>query len=353
MPGGPWRILMLVLLIGGCGEKAPAGGDPAATVSIPSTVTVLRQPVTRQARLPGRIEAVDRTVLAAEITAQVETVTVDVGDAVKPGQTLVTLRDRDARARLAAAQANRRDGQALATDADAAFRRGRTLFEKRMLARADLDRLTANRDAARARLKAADAEVGVAEEQLSHTLIRAPFKARVTARLADPGETVTPGRPLLRLVSLERLRVTAEVPQALIAPLRAAAPLSVIPGDGRLLATALPRLSPAADPSTQSFQLKADLPATSGLFPGTLVTIAFPAGVDNRLLVPADALVRRRDLTAVYVLGDDNRVSLRQVRLGDAVPPDRVIVLSGLDDGEKVILDPVAADRLLKAQRQP
>lgn len=322
-------------------------------MAVPATVTVEPQPVSREARLQGRIEALDRTVVAAEITARVETVTVDVGDIVTPGQTLVTLRDRDALARLAAAQANRRDSQALVTDAEAAFRRGRTLYEKKMLARADLDRLTANRDSARARFMAADAEVGVAEEQLSNTRIRAPFHARVEARLVEPGETVTPGRSLLRLVSLERLRVTAEVPQSLIAPLRAGAPVSVALGDGRLLATASPRLTPAADPSTQSFQLKADLPATSGVFPGTLVTVAFPAGVDSRLLVPAGAVVHRRDLTAVYVLGDRGRVGFRQVRLGAAVPPGRVIVLSGLQAGEKVILDPVAADRLLKAQRRP
>lgn len=354
MLGKSGRVVVLAILLAGCGDPRGQGGAKAtAPTLVPPSVTVEPESVTRQARLQGRIEALDRTVVASEMTARVETVRVDVGDVVQEGQTLVTLRDRDARARLASARANRRDSQALVIDAEAAFRRGKTLFDRKILARADLDRLTANRDSARARLKAAEADVEVARELLNHTVIQAPFRARVEARLVEPGETVTPGRALLKLVSLERLRVTADVPQSLIAPLRDGAPVTVTLGDGHRLDTATARLTPAADPSTQSFQLKAALPTAADVFPGTLVTVTFPAGVDKRLLVPAGALVRRRDLTALYVLSDGNRVGFRQVRVGATVPPHRVIVLSGLAPGEKVILDPVAADRLLKAQRQP
>ena len=98
---------------------------------------------------------------------------------------------------------------------------------------------------------------------------------------------------------------------------------------------------PAADPRLLSTQVRADLPAElpSGIVPGTAAKVLVPIGRSRKLVVPAAAVVRRGELTAVYVLADSTR-QLRQVRVGNRVDGDAVEVLAGLAAGERVAVDP-------------
>jgi hypothetical protein len=89
-----------------------------------------------------------------------------------------------------------------------------------------------------------------------------------------------------------------------------------------------------------------DLPAVPGLVPGMFARawLPAPAAADARLFVPAQAVVRRAELTGIYVIDSQGRALLRQVRLGRVVG-DRVEILSGLHAGERFALDPQAAGR--------
>ena len=80
-----------------------------------------------------------------------------------------------------------------------------------------------------------------------------------------------------------------------------------------------------------------------GIYPGVFARAHFVTGVASRLLVPRAALVRRSEVTAVYVLSEDGQPRLRQVRLGTASDENAVEVLSGLGAGERVALEPVKA----------
>ena len=107
---------------------------------------------------------------------------------------------------------------------------------------------------------------------------------------------------------------------------------------------------PVADAATNTFRVRASLPAASiTLYPGTFVKIGFVVGETERLLVPARAVVHRSELTAVYVVGE-TAVTLRQIRVGRSYG-DRVEVLSGLAAGEVVAADPVAAGVYLQERR--
>ena len=104
---------------------------------------------------------------------------------------------------------------------------------------------------------------------------------------------------------------------------------------------------PAMDPATHTVQVRLDLPPGTRAAPGMFGRVWLPgrSGDTPRLSVPTRAVVRRAELTGVYVLGDDGRPLLRQVRLGP-VSGDQVEVLSGLRAGERVALDPQAAARV-------
>jgi multidrug efflux pump subunit AcrA (membrane-fusion protein) len=125
----------------------------------------------------------------------------------------------------------------------------------------------------------------------------------------------------------------------------------VLPGGGRLEAAQV-IVFPYADPGTHSFKVRVELPeAETGLQPGMTVKVAFKTGEARHLWVPASALVTRSEVTAVYVVGEDNRVALRQVRLGHRRDGE-VEVLAGLAEGERIAADPLDALAHLAAARE-
>jgi multidrug efflux pump subunit AcrA (membrane-fusion protein) len=102
---------------------------------------------------------------------------------------------------------------------------------------------------------------------------------------------------------------------------------------------------PAIDPLTHSIEVRAELPAGTALQPGQFASLFLPLReTSSQLRIPMSAVLRRSEVIGVYVVAADGAAHLRQVRLG-AVIGDSVIVLSGLQSGERVALDPVAAGR--------
>jgi multidrug efflux pump subunit AcrA (membrane-fusion protein) len=120
--------------------------------------------------------------------------------------------------------------------------------------------------------------------------------------------------------------------------------------DERIAAESL-TFFPVADAEANTFRVRVNLPdGAATLYPGMFVKVGFVVGETQRLLVPAEAVVRRSELSGVYVT-DGDAVGLRQVRLGRRYG-DSIEVLSGLSEGETVAIDPVAAGIWLKEQVQ-
>jgi RND family efflux transporter MFP subunit len=177
---------------------------------------------------------------------------------------------------------------------------------------------------------------------VSYTEIRAPYSGVVTQRLVQVGETVAPGTPLISGASLDALRVIVEIPQSIVEQVRSHNKAAVYADGQRIESTAI-TFYPSAEPLTNSFRARIELPKdVKGLAPGMFVKVGFVTGEAQRRLVPRSAIVERSEMRAVYVVGTDGRVSLRQVRLGHA-RGDSIEILAGVDAGELVALDPTAA----------
>jgi hypothetical protein len=172
------------------------------------------------------------------------------------------------------------------------------------------------------------------------------------------GDMAMPGRALVTLYDPSALRISANVPQTAAVRLVPGAPVQAeIPGlVAAPFAAARWQLLPAVDPATHTQELRLDLPAGVAAAPGTFARVLLPAAGAGpapsgaaaeppRLFVPLQAVVRRAELVAVYVVGADGRPLLRQVRLGRAEGAS-VEVLSGVSAGERVALDPAAAARV-------
>lgn len=338
-----------VLALAACGRDAPAPAAAAAPAL--ATVTVAPEAVPQEIVLDATLEAVHQSTVAAQTNARVEELPYDVGDYVEKGAVIVRFRGREQAARLGTAEANVREAQAQLAEARSEHARVKNVFERGLVARAALDKAEAALNSAQARLEAAQAAAAESREGAGHTVVRAPYAGIVVKRHIEVGETATVGRPLMTGLSLEHLRAAVEVPQHLIAPLRVKPAARVLMPDGSSVPVESLRISPQADTATHTFHVQAALAqGQHGGHPGMLVKVAFVSGEHPALLLPAAAIVRRSEVTGAYVVAADGRVTLRYLRLGTPVADGRVPVLAGLEAGERVALDPIAAGAELKRQ---
>lgn len=336
-----WILASALLLLAACGQQAPAPAERAPVAF--ETLEVKAVPSVRERHWDGVVEAVSQATLSAQTAGRVLELPFDVNDYVEAGQVVVRFTDVEQVSAQRRAEAALNAARADLAEAEADFRRTEELVGRQLLARAALDQARARRDAARAALESARAGLSEAGEQVDYTVIRAPYSGILTERHVDVGEAVQPGQPLVSGLSLNRLRVKVDVPQSDVAAIREHLQAAVLLPGGRRLQADQVIVFPYADPRTHSFQVRVELPeAETGLQPGMTVKTAFKLGEQRRVMVPASALVRRSEVTAVYVVGEDNRVSLRQVRLGHQVD-DRVEVIAGLAEGERIAADPLAA----------
>jgi RND family efflux transporter MFP subunit len=349
IPRSVLLALVAAATLAACGDEEPAAARGAEAVSQLATVAAGDEPAAAETVLDGVVEAVRHATLSAQTAGRVGEVLVDVDDEVKRGQLLVRLRAEEQLAALGEAQAALAAATAREAYARTQHERIRDMYERKVVARATYDESLAVHDAAAAALVAARARVAAAREGAGYAEVRAPYDGVVTDRHVQPGEAVAPGSPLLSIVAPGATRVVAEVPQRLAADLRANPRATVYAGD-RLIEAASVTLYPSAQPQSGTFRVRIDLPAdVAPIAPGTYAKVGVATGESSRLLVPREAVVERSELRAVYVVGKDGRVALRQVRLG-RVAGDKVEVIAGLVRGERVATDPAAVGLIARRQ---
>jgi RND family efflux transporter MFP subunit len=339
---------VLAVLAGCGGGQRPSG--PAVPAGELATAVVEPQRTPEERRLDGLIEAVNQGTVAAQTAGRVEAIFYDVNDFVPAGAVIVRLRATEQHTGLAQAQAALAEATARENEAQTRYRRIAGLYERKVVARAAFDEVTAAREAAVARLAAAQALVKSAREGVAYTEVRAPYAGVVSRRLVQVGETVSPGTPLVSGLSLQYLRVNVDVPQSIIDQVRRIRKAAVYIGSRRIEATRVTIFPEATAPSS-TFRARLDLPENAAdLYPGMFVKVGLVTGEEERLLVPSAAIRQQSEVTAVYTVGPDGRAAMRQVRVGERFG-ERTEILSGLAAGDRVALDPLAAAARLAPPR--
>jgi len=217
-------------------------------------------------------------------------------------------------------------------------------------AKAALTSSKANLISANAVLGSSKANLSRAGEQLGYTEIVAPYSGIVIERHVELGEVISPGKPIMTGISLQEMRAVAHIPQRLFAKIRKYKSAKLFIDDDKVGFPITDMVFfPYADPTTNAFKVRLNLNTTvQGLFPGTFVKIGFKVGKEKQLVVPATAVAYRSEVTGLYVIDEKGLPSLRQVRLGKLTNDGKIIILAGLDAGEKIALDPVHAAVYLK-----
>ena len=333
--------LALVLTLQGTfgRSKVAPGTFPAARRAAASPdhpVAVVAQEIDELLEWPGTVRSRITAQPAPKLLGRILELRVDVGSAVRTGDVIAVLDDRDVKARLDQAKAAQAAADAAAVQSEAEFVRIRGLFEKEAATRRDLEAAESGARSARARLEASRHAVDEGEVLLTETTVRAPFDGVVTEKWAQSGDTAIPGRPIVVLQDPRRLRLEAHVPESCAGKASLGMEVRVrIDALGRDLTARIEEIAPVADPESRTFLFKAALPADDGLRPGMFGRFIQPCGRKSALLIPAAAVRRVGQLELLQVLKDGEAL-VRHVRTGKTYG-ERVEVLSGIREGELVL----------------
>lgn len=310
-----------------------------AALSAPSfaqTRTIELREVATTLPAEAVIEATQQATVATQVSGRIVAVNVEAGQRVQAGQVLMRIDAREAAENVAAARAQ-------LAQAEANFTRTQNLFRQKFVSQAALD-------AADATLKSARAQAAAAGAGASHATVTAPISGIVAQRHAELGDLATPGKPLVTVFAPGGLRAIASIPQfKLKEALKATAAKVEFPESRRWLDGTRFEVLPTIDAQSHTATARVYLPDAEGLVPGMAARAHFVLGKALKLTVPASAILRRGEISAVYVVGGD-KPKLRQVRLGEPVADGEIEILSGLAAGETVSLDPVKTGIELKQQ---
>lgn len=326
---------------------------PSAQAALPfATAPVQYREVDQIFAAEAVVEAVNQATLAAQISGRVIEVAFDVGDAVRKGQVLVRIDESEISQTVAGSEAQLAQAQANLQNARLAYERSKQLLAQKFISQAALDKSRADYKTAEAQVKAALAGVGQTTATRRFATIVAPYDGIIAARQVELGEMASSGRALLTMFSPKGLRVVASVPQYKLAQVRQSSRAQVeFPELKQWVAGTRVTLLPVADARTHTTRARVDLPADlRDVHPGMFARAYFSIGRMQKLLIPVAAVVRRSEVTAVYVVDAKGQIGFRQVRLGEPIEQNNEVeILSGLVQGEQVALEPIKAGMLLKA----
>lgn len=319
----------------------------------------------------GTVRSVTTSVVAAQISGTVLETRVKPGESVRQGRVMAVLDDRTPRAQLAVADAGIAEAsqglaeieQAIAASAadrqfaEATYKRYQGLLEKNSVSKQEFEgaesrykaalagerALEAKKKQIEARSRQAESHKESAQAVYSYSRVVAPFDGIVTAKSVDAGTVVMPGDPLFTVEDASRYRLEASVPEQYMSSLSTGSKVLVALNDEKL-ETRVSEIVPAADTSTRTFLVKADLPPGCGCRSGEFGTVGFAVGQTKGIVVPRQAVVSHGQLEGVFVATAGNTVEYRLVKTGKPVG-DRIEIISGLSEGESVAVSKVDALR--------
>lgn len=339
--------ILSVAMTAACVLAAPAW---AQSTAVPTTVAKA-QTFGAVFELDGVIQPVKQSTLGAQAAGRISSLIVKAGDKVKSGQLLAIIDDREAAAGVQRSQAQINQSDAELRNAKANLERTRDLQSKGFVSKSALDTAETQYKAAAAMRDQASATALQSSISQGFTRVTAPYDGWVQQTHAEAGDLALPGKPLVTVYAPLPLRAIVQVPASRAQAVRLAAQTQIqwdgAQGQTQWIVPVSRSAVPSADPVSQTTEWRLDLPAqdSTNLVPGQQVRVRFTepqAAKGMRLQVPAAAIVRRGELTAVYV-AINGAFSLRAVRLGAPMGADGVEVLAGIRDGDQIAMDPIRA----------
>ena len=319
--------IALLVLLSAC-AKEDAG--PKMDGGPPASVTVIRVvPESWQDSIEaiGTVKSRESVVISAKQSERVAAVRFESGQRVAKGQVLIELDAGTVKAELAEARAT-------LADLDAQVTRLQSLQSRQLIAQSQLDTAVAARNAARARVQAAN-------ERLNDRIIRAPFSGVLGLRQVSQGQYVNAGFAMVNLDDLDHMWVDFPVPESLLSKLKTgmALDLEADAFPDRTFSASVASIDSRVDLATRAIMVRAGIENADGLVrPGMLMRVSLQQDAVEALIVPELALQQVGNRTFVFVAAADGTATSRDVRIGSR-RAGKATVIEGLKAGDTVVVD--------------
>lgn len=385
MKKGIGTVFILLLLLGaGCNKSAEKKKVERPTIHVTKLYQVHKQAVHPPYEATGTVRSEKTIMVSPKVMGYIRAIYVKEGDHVKKGQKLVSISSPEINAKVKMAEAGQKAAMQAKVEvqahlrealealeaakaqyhlAEVTYNRFKNLIKTESVSRQEFDEVEAKYKAAKAglgraremikvikakeaqvsaQIKAAQSQVAEAKSYLAYTLVRSPIDGRVVNKMVDTGNLIAPGRPILSLADEKDYRLYVSVEESLQNLIREGDPVTVLFSTHSPIETKVARVVPDVDPRTRTFTVKVLIPpAIQGVRPGMFGRAIFRLPEKTTYLVPAKAVIRRGQLEFAYVVTPDNLCQMRLVKLGKRYG-DKIEILSGLEDGEKIISENVS-----------
>lgn len=338
-------VVAALLVVGWFVLHSSKGGDAAdkeGAKQVPRVTVVApgREPVTMTISATGNLAA--RREMPVGVVGEggmVSRVWVEPGDWVAQGQVLASIErsvQTQERAQLAASVAA---AEADARLAQSELERANALVARGFISKADIDRKTAARDSARARVNVARAQLGGQSARIGRLDIRAPAAGLVLTRAVEPGQVVGAGSPVLfRLARGGEMELKAQLAESDLMRMSVGMPAQVTPvGTKTSFAGQIWQLPPVIDATTRQGIVRIALAYNEALRPGGFAAASIVAGSQDAPLLPESAVQADDKGNFVYIVDAKNKVVRQTVKIGE-VTDHGVAIVGGLSGNEKVVL---------------
>ena len=328
-------LLVITLFAGACSSKVePVGHSPGqqgAALSPDAVIHVVKR-LPQVSRIPvvGTVMSEETVSLSARIPSTVSRVLAMTGSRIGKGETLVVLDDREIREQLSAAEAQFKQ-------AEAEHQRAQRLMEVKATTEQAMVAAEAGFNAARAQWERA-------KVMLSYATVTSPMDGIVTERRVEVGDMAAPGQMLVSIYDPSRMRLECAVPVRLVSKLPLGREVDILlDRPATAFKGQVAEIVSEVDASTRTQKVKVRLQATAGdILPGTFGRLWIEDEAAEAVWVPASAVYKVGQLEMAQVV-QGGRVVRRMVKTG-AAKDDQVEVIAGLDDGDRILANPVKGE---------
>lgn len=337
-------IITLGLGVASCSQSSKSSNDLkqapiTVEVGYPSSNTSSTFSVS------GKVEARKSANISTRLMGYITKIYVKVGDKVKEGQLVATIDSRDVMAKRAQSQAMVTEAEEAFKNAEKDYKRYQELFNQQSASEKELENMKLQYTSSKARLEASKQARAEANAMLSYAQIKAPYSGTITQKNADEGSMATPGMTILTLEQAGELRIRAILPENSIGNInRGDQVLVSIKSADKAFKSRINELSTSSLNTGNQYEATIDVPQSDkiGLFSGQYANITIvgksvsTTTSEHKILIPQSSIIRKEQLTGVYIVSNRGTALLRWIRLGSSTN-DQVEVLAGLTAKEKIV----------------
>jgi membrane fusion protein, multidrug efflux system len=318
--------------------------DQAAELTV-ATVTPEKAPATVSVDLPGQTQAYIEAPIFAQTTGYLKKWYFDIGAKVKSGDVLAEIDTPQVDQDLNQAKANLRQAQAALDLSLVTFKRDQDLLDRKVIAQQDFDSASSDLHSKQATVNANAAAVSRLQALEDFKIVKAPFDGTVTRRNTDIGQIVNSGSgtPLFNVAQVSPLRIYVNVPESMAGYVRVGGPANVTFNEfpGQKFSGQVARTAQAIDPASRTLLTEIDVANDSGqLFPGAYSPVHLETEGPASLLVPSSSLIFRSEGASLGVVGPDNRVHLKKIKIGRDLG-GKLEIVTGISPTDRIVVNPV------------